>query len=148
MPTTTATLDLAIERPPAVVFEALTRVGSLQRHIGRSGRYRGTVDVSDDPVRAGSTYVDRTPIGRFHGRVLELEPNRRVVFRQVTTRNDLDITITYVLEPTASGTRLVRTGEITTRGLLALVHPIVVRSTRAENRRTMNGLKTSLETGG
>jgi uncharacterized protein YndB with AHSA1/START domain len=148
MPTTTATIDLAIERAPAVVFEALTRVGSLQRHIGSSGTYRGTVDVSDDPVRVGSTYVDRTPIGRFQGQVVKLEPDRRVVFRQVTTRNDLDITITYVLEPAASGTRLVRTGEITTRGLLALVHPIVVRSTRAENRRTMDALKASLEAGG
>jgi uncharacterized protein YndB with AHSA1/START domain len=148
MPTSTATLALAIQRPPADVFEALTRVGSLQHHIGSSGTYRGTVDVSDDPVRVGSTYVDRTPIGRFHGQVLELEPNRRVVFRQVTTRNDLDITITYVLEPAANETRLVRTGEITTRRWLAAVHPIVVRATRAENRRTMDALKASLEAGG
>jgi uncharacterized protein YndB with AHSA1/START domain len=145
MPTTTATIDVDIAQPPSVVYDALTRLGTLRERLGTSTTYRGTHDVSHEPVRVGSTYADQTPIGRFQGHVLELEPDRRVVFRQVTTRNDLDIKITYALEPTASGTRLVRTGEITTRGLLALVHPIVVRSTGAENRRTMNALKASLD---
>ena len=145
MPTTTSRLELAIGRPPTVVFDALTRLGLLQARIESSSTYRGTVEVSDDPVRAGSTYVDRTPIGRLRGEVLELEADRRVVFRQATARGDLDVRITYDLEPTSGGTRLVRTGEITTRGLLALVHPIVVWRTRVENRRTMDRLKASLE---
>ena len=145
MPTTTSRLDLAIGRPPAVVFDALTRLGQLGGRIESSSTYRGTVDVSDDPVRVGSTYVDRTPIGRLRGEVLALEEGRRVVFRQATARGDLDVGITYDLEPTPDGTRLVRTGEITTRRWLALVHPVVVWTTRAENRRTMDRLKASLE---
>ena len=145
MPTTTSRLDLAIGRPPAVVFDALTRLGQLRGRIESSSTYRGTVDVSDDPVRVGSTYVDRTPIGRLRGEVLALEEGRRVVFRQATARGDLDVGITYDLEPTPDGTRLVRTGEITTRRWLALVHPVVVWTTRAENRRTMDRLKASLE---
>ena len=145
MPTTTTRLDLAIGRPPAVVFDALTRLGQLGGRIESSSTYRGTVDVSDDPVRVGSTYVDRTPIGRLRGEVLALEEGRRVVFRQATARGDLDVGITYDLEPTPDGTRLVRTGEITTRRWLALVHPVVVWTTRAENRRTMDRLKASLE---
>ena len=145
MPTTTSRLDLAIGRPPAVVFDALTRLGQLGGRIESSSTYRGTVDVSDDPVRVGSTYVDRTPIGRLRGEVLALEEGRRVVFRQATARGDLDVGITYDLEPTPDGTRLVRTGEITTRRWLAPVHPVVVWTTRAENRRTMDRLKASLE---
>ena len=145
MPTTTSRLDLAIGRPPAVVFDALTRLGQLGGRIESSSTYRGTVAVSDDPVRVGSTYVDRTPIGRLRGEVLALEEGRRVVFRQATARGDLDVGITYDLEPTPDGTRLVRTGEITTRRWLALVHPVVVWTTRAENRRTMDRLKASLE---
>ena len=90
-------------------------------------------------------YVDRTPIGRMRGRVLELATDRRVVFHQATERGDLAVTIVYELEPTAGGTRVVRTGEISTRGPLALVHPVVVWSTRAENRRTMAALRDSLE---
>ena len=136
MPTSTVTLDVDIARPPSAVFDALTRLGRLRGRIESSSTYRGTVDVSDDPVRVGSTYVDRTPIGRLQGEVLALEENSRVVFRQATARGDLDVRITYDLEPMPTGTRLVRTGEITTRGWLALVHPIVVWTTSAENRRT------------
>jgi len=147
MPTSTSTLDLEIARPPRAVFDALTRLGALRGRIGTSGTYAGTIDVSDDPVRVGSTYVDRTPIGRLRGEVLELEADRHVVFRQATARRDLDVRITYDLEPAPNGTRLVRTGEITTRRWLAIVHPIVVWTTRAENRRTMESLKTSLEAG-
>ncbi len=147
MPTTTSTLALAIDRPPGAVYVALTSLGPLRGRIDTSGTYRGTVDISDEPIRVGSTYVDRTPLGRLHGTVLELEPDRRVVFRQATAREDLDIRITYALEPATTGTRLVRTGEITTRGWLGAVHPVVVWATRAENRRTMEALKASLEDG-
>ena len=147
MPTSTSTLDLEIARPSAAVFDALTRLGALRGRIGTSGTYAGTVDVSEDPVRKGSTYVDRTPIGRLHGEVLELEADRRIVFRQATARADLDVRITYQLEPRPHGTRLVRTGEITTRRWLGIIHLIVVWTTRAENRRTMDALKASLEAG-
>jgi uncharacterized protein YndB with AHSA1/START domain len=146
MPTTSTTIDLAIARPPAEVFDALTRLGALRSQIGTSATYVGTEDVSDDPVRAGSTYVDRTPVGRLRGEVLELERDRRVVFRQATARGDLDVRITYEMMPAANGTRVVRTGAITTGGWLALVHPIVVWATRTENQRTMARLKASLET--
>ena len=145
MRTSTLTIHADIARPPAVVFDALTRLGQLQGRIASSSTYRGTADVSDDPVRVGSTYVDRTPIGRLRGEVLTLEQDRRVVFRQATAGGDLDVRITYDLEPTSNGTRLVRTGEITTRRWLAFVHPVVVWTTGAENRRTMDRLQTSLE---
>ena len=145
MPTTTSTIDLEIASAPAAVFDALTRLGGLRAPIGSSGTYAGTVDVSDDPVHAGSTYADRTPIGRLRGEVLELDADRRVVFRQATTSGDLDVRITYELERAPNGTRLVRTGEITTRRRLAIVHPIVVWMTRSENRRTMERLRASLQ---
>ena len=147
MPTSVATIDLEIAQPPSAVFDALTRLGALRGRIGTSGTYAGTIDVSDDPVREGSTYVDRTPIGRLRGEVLELDPDRRIVFRQATARRDLDVRITYQLDATPAGTRLVRTGEITTRRWLAVVHPVVVWATRAENKRTMESLKAALEGG-
>lgn len=141
----TSTLRVEIARPPAQVFAALTHLGSLPDRLGRSTSYGGTENVSDDPVRTGSTYTDRTPIGRLRGEVLELEVDRRLVFRQATDGGRLAVVITYALEPTATGTRLTRTGRITTRGLLGLVHPLVVRATVAENRRTLECLRASLE---
>ena len=145
MPTTTSTIDLEIARAPGEVFAALTHLGTLPEQIGASATYRGTVAVSDDPVRTGSTYVDRTPIGRLLGEVVELEADRRIVFHQATPDGRLSIRITYQLEPRPAGTRVLRIGEITTHGWLAVVHPVVVRSTRGENRRTMASLKASLE---
>lgn len=145
MPTSSGAINVQISRSPAVVFDALTRLGSLRDRIGTSGTYSGTEDLSDDPVRVGSTYVDRTPIGRLRGEVLEVEADRRLVFRQALRSGALDVLIAYQLAPSGAGTRLVRTGEITTRGWLALVHPIVVWATRAENRRMMTALKGWLE---
>jgi uncharacterized protein YndB with AHSA1/START domain len=142
---TTIRLAVDIARPPEAVFAALTHLGSMGDRLGRSTSYAGTVDVSDDPVRAGSTYTDRTPLGRLRGEVRELEPDRRVVFRQATAGGGLTVLISYDLRPTAAGTRLTRTGRITTRGALGLLHPIVVRATVAENRRTMARLRASLE---
>lgn len=145
MGATTTTLAVEIARPPDAVFAALVHLGSMVDRLGRSTAYRGTVDVSDDPVRIGSTYTDRTPMGRLQGEVLELAPDQRVVFHQATGRGWLAVRIAYDLQPVATGTRLTRTGEITTAGPLALVHPIVVRATVAENRRTLARLRDTLE---
>ncbi len=145
MPTSVATIELEIARPPSAVFDALTHLDALRGRIGASATYAGTVKVSDDPVREGSTYVDRTPIGRMRGQVLELETDRRVIFRQALSSGALDVRITYRLDASARGTRLVRRGEITTRSWLAVVHPVVVWTTRRENARTMNRLRTTLE---
>lgn len=147
MPTSAAAIGVDIARPPSVIFDALTRLGTLRDRIGASGTYVGTVDVSHDPVRVGSTYVDRTPIGRLRGEVLELEAGRSVVFRQALPSGALDVRITYRLEASARGTRLIRTGEITTRRWLAVAHPVVVWMTRRENARTMERLKATLEAG-
>lgn len=145
MPASTTTIDLDIARPPSVVYDALTHLGRLRGRIGTSTTYRGTHDVSHEPVQVGSTYEDQTPIGRFRGEVLVLEPAHLAVFRQATPRDDIAVRITYQLEATATGTHLRRTGVITTRGRFALVHPIVVFATKRENGRTMNELKASLE---
>jgi len=145
MGTATKALSVEIGRSPAVVFDALTHLGSMVVRLGRSASYGGTIDVSDDPVRVGSTYTDRTPIGRLHGEVRELEPDRRIVFHQATSNGWLAVLIGYDLEPTDGGTRLARTGRITTRGPLALVHPLVVWATSRENRRTMDRLRVALE---
>src|SRR5688572_30941906 len=106
MPTSTATTDLENARPPSAVFDALTRLNTLRGRIGTSGTYAGTDDVTDDPVRVGSTYVDRTPIGRLRGEVLELESDRHVVFRQALPSGALDVRIRYELERVPAGTHL------------------------------------------
>lgn len=140
-------MSVDIARPPAEVFAALADLPAYGRWLTRSRTYRETAAISDDPIRTGTTYVDHIIGHRLIGKVLEHEPDRKLVFHQATANGDLAIAITYELAPTDSGTRVTRTGSIETGGLLRLVHPLVVFVTRAENRRTMRALKSYLEGG-
>lgn len=98
----------------------VTCQGIRRRGRRAVAKLRRTIEVSDDPVRVGTTYVDRTPIGRARGQVLELVPHRRVVFRQALPNGALEVRITYELLPSANGTRLARVGQITNGRWLAL----------------------------
>lgn len=142
---TVSRLSVEIAASPAAVFAALADLPGYAAWLSRSGTYRATVDVSDTPVRQGSTYVDHISGDVMRGEVLVCEPGRCLVFRQTSSKGDLDITIRYQLTPVGSRTRIDRTGTIVTRGRYLLAHPLVVAVTKRENRRTLAALKAHLE---
>jgi uncharacterized protein YndB with AHSA1/START domain len=142
---TVSRLSVHIAAAPAAVFAALADLPGYGRWLDPSSTYVATKDVSDTPVKTGTTYSDHVSGNVMHGEVLECQPDRLLVFRQATKRGDLDITIRYELTPTARGTRVDRTGTILTRGRYRLVHPVVVLVTRRENRRTLACLRSHLE---
>ena len=142
---TVSTLSIDIDRPPAVVFATLADLNGYARWLGKSGTYRGTVDLPKGPIGKGTTYADRIPGRELRGEVREYEPDRLLVFHQATAKGELAIIISYALTPTPTGTRLVRTGTIVTAGWLRPLHPIVVAITRRENLRTLTSLKAYLE---
>ena len=145
MPSTIGVIMVHIRCEPEAVFATLRRLGDYSAWLPGSRTYDGTRDISDDPLVLGSTYRDRTPLGSMYGRVTELDANRRISFLQATGNDWLSIAITYDLTADGGATSVTRTGVITTRGPLALIHPIVVRSTFAENRRTLDALRAHLE---
>lgn len=142
---TVSRLSVDIAAPPDAVFAALADLPGYAGWLARSMTYRSTVEVSDTPVRQGSTYRDHISGDTMHGEVLECEPPRLLVFRQRSVRGDLDITIRYELTAAGPGTRLDRTGTIRTRGRYRLARPVVVAVTKRENRRTLAALKAHLE---
>jgi hypothetical protein len=71
--------------------------------------------------------------------------NERVEFFQATPDGTLSIRIVYAITPTSTGSRIARTGTITTAGRLRWLHRIVVAVTRGENRRTMDSLRATLD---
>jgi uncharacterized protein YndB with AHSA1/START domain len=144
---TVSRLSVDIAAPPEAVFAVLADLPGYAGWLARSRTYRATVEVSDTPVRPGSTYRDHISGDVMHGEVVACEPPRLIVFRQRSGRGDLDITIRYELTPSGSGTRLDRTGTILTRGRYRLAHPVVLAVTKRENRRTLAALKAHLETG-
>lgn len=143
----TRTITTDVERPPSVVFGLLADLAGFPGWLDPSSTYRATVHVSDNPVAQGTTYTDEIQGMRLHGTVLECEPDHLLVFHQARSDDNLAITIRYELVPVPDGTRVVRTGEIVTRGFFAVVHPVVVGTTVKENARMMKRMKEHLERG-
>jgi uncharacterized protein YndB with AHSA1/START domain len=94
-----------IGRPPEKVFPYLTEPERLLRWVGG---LRAFVPEIGDEAQVGSRSRQRMRIaGRdwdFEGEVLELQPGERMV---VCIRGrGLEMTSTYLLQPTSTGTRL------------------------------------------
>ncbi len=143
----TRTITTDVERPASDVFALLADLAGFPGWLDPSSTYRATVQVSDNPVVKGTTYTDEIQGMHLQGTVLECEPDHLLVFHQARSDGHLAITIRYELVPIAGGTRVVRTGEIVTGGLLAVLHPVVVSTTVKENLRMMSRLKEHLEGG-
>lgn len=139
------TIDVA--SPMARVFELLADLPNYPQWLPPSGLYATTV-VSETPIRLGTTYVDRSKQGPLHGRVTEYQPPNMLGFHQEAhfALGRLIIDIHYQLEVVEGATRVHRATAPQTSGLLALLRPIVIRSIRQENLRTLARMKQYLET--
>lgn len=133
-----------IARPPADVFALIADIGHYGRWLSPSGVYTETANISDDPIRVGTTYVDHTTF-ELRGEVLSFEPPTLIVFHQATVKPRLDAHIRYDLEPVAAGTSLTRTTTLTFAGMLRLIAPLAARQIGTENRRTIAAMKEYLE---
>ncbi len=71
-----------IRRPANEVFERLADLPGYRQWMHRDGVFGGTDLTSALPVRAGTTYVDRTRMGRFVGEVTEHAPTSRLAFSE------------------------------------------------------------------
>ena len=71
-----------IRRPVGVVFDRLADVPGYRRWMHRTGLFRRCELVSEPPVRQGTTYVDSTWMGTFHGEVTEFAPPTRLAFNE------------------------------------------------------------------
>jgi uncharacterized protein YndB with AHSA1/START domain len=138
-------LSVDIQRPPEDVFNLLADIAHYQRWLPPSKTYIETTDISDMPIKQGTTYVDKNTNGVMMGTVQEYQPNSLIVFHQVGKNPNVDITARYELSPKGQGTHLERTTMMSMSGLWRLLQPIAARQVQAENERTLNTLKAYLE---
>lgn len=138
--TSTQSITEHASAPPTTVYAALADLSNLREWLPRSSVYRGTTPARAGLAAVGDTYEDRTSLGELSGRVAEADPPHRIVFEQATANRALRIRITYELETRRGGTRIRRTGTITTSRALRLLHGPIVAFTRRENRRTLRQL--------
>lgn len=134
-----------INRPPEAVFNLIADVAHYSRWLPPSKTYVETLDLSDSPIKQGTTYVDKNASNVMRGEVSECTPYSRIVFHQATKDRSLDITIHYDFAAKGKGTHLARTVTIATGGILRLLQPIVVSRTRQENQRLIGAMKAYLE---
>jgi len=75
-----ATTD--INAPAQKVFDAVTDLQSYSKWLPDSGIFKGTTEISESPVKLGTTYIESTPGGVRSGKVIEFERPSKVVFHQ------------------------------------------------------------------
>lgn len=141
---TSSTLSVDTTASPDQAYTVLANLNMFGNWLPTSVAYKGTTASSAAAV-AGDTYTDHTSLGPMRGTVLEAEPGRRLVFSQAADDDTLSIRITYTIAPAGTGSRVSRTGDISTNGRLRFLHPVVVAAIRRENRRTMKELTTLLD---
>jgi len=143
-----AVADIACPAPK--IFDLITDFSGQGRWLARSSSFRGTTEVSSDPVTLGTTYREPGPAGVRNGTVTEFEPPATITFHQPMTMRlhagTVDVTLRYTLTPQAGVTQVRRVVRIVVPWSLKLVQPLLVHAFRTESRRTLLALKAYADT--
>lgn len=128
------------------IFDVITDLGGQDRWLGSSSAFRGTVDLSANPVELGTTYGEPGPLGVRHGTVTEFEPPTRIVFHQPMTLRlhlgTIDVLMGYTLTPQGAASTLVRRSvRLGIPLTLRAFQPVLLAAFRHESRRTLLALK-------
>lgn len=138
--------DADIDASPQAVFDVISDVGGQDRWLTRSSAFRGTTELSANPVTLGTTYREPGPLGVRNGTVVEYERPGRIAFRQPMTirlgLGTIEIVMRYSLTVRGATTHVRRTVTIGVPWPLRIVQPLVVRAFRIESARTLMALKT------
>jgi uncharacterized protein YndB with AHSA1/START domain len=143
---------IVIKRSQETVFDLIRNLAGYKAWLPPSELFVEVVEIADDPVKVGTTYVDKGPTGTVHGEVIEMEPPHRIAFRQTTSfkraflRGALTVSVRYMLNEIGSGeTQVVREAKIQTSGILTMMRPVLLGVIRKENERILQRMKLYLE---
>lgn len=139
-----------IDAPAERVFDAIVDLPGYGRWLGPSADYRGTTDVSANPVTVGTTYREPSRLGVRRGTVTRLSAPTHVAFHQPMTLRPrlfgvIDIRVTYSLTPVVGGVRVERVVTVMLPWQLRPVAWLVLPRFRRESARTVTALKAFAE---
>jgi uncharacterized protein YndB with AHSA1/START domain len=136
--------------PVEKIFDVITDFRGQGRWLTKNAKFRGTTDVSSNPVTLGTTYREPGPLGVRHGTVTEFERPTKITFHQPMAMalhsGTVDVTVRYTLAPTAQSTHAQRVVTLGIPWPLKLLQPLLVPIWRAEQQRTLLALKAYSET--
>ncbi|HEX4930304.1 MAG TPA: SRPBCC family protein [Gaiellaceae bacterium] len=145
------TSETDVQRSAETIFDVIVDFRGQDRWLPKSSVFRGTTEISSDPVKLATTYREPGLPGIRRGTVTELErPTKLTCHQPLTMRlrvGTVDATLRYTLTPTGSESTHVR--RAVTLGIpwsLKLVQPVLVRAFRRESERTLLALKAYAET--
>ena len=134
-----------IRCPAEKIFDVIIDLRGQDRWLTTSSAFRGTTEISSDPVTLGTTYREPGPFGVRNGTVTELERPTKITFRQPMTMRlhagTVDVTMRYTLTSRAGSTLVRRAVTLGIPWPLRLLQPLLVRAFRAESGRTLLALK-------
>jgi uncharacterized protein YndB with AHSA1/START domain len=137
---------------PEVIFDLIADMPNYGRWLADSDAFGGTVNVTPYPVRLGTTYLDAGSVEK-PGEVTEFDPPRHIGFhhtvmvRQALLKTDIDARIRYTLTSKGGGTFVLRELDLLLNLPIfyKLASPLILRSFRNENVRTLACLKRYVE---
>ena len=141
-------VDKVIHRPIEEVFDRLVSISDYSKWLPKSRVFLDSIQTSNDPVGAGTTFIDKTRIGKFQGEVIEFQRPTKVTFKMNLRWLGLRVLESkpgYTLEPVDDSTKvhLLAVGKL--YGFFKLMQPYVALRAREERKRVVEVLKKSLE---
>ncbi|MBX3086158.1 MAG: SRPBCC family protein [Anaerolineae bacterium] len=139
-----------VERPVEDVFDLLADLKNYPRWLPSGGLYKSVAQISDDPVRLNTTYVDHGSASMLTGRITEFAPPTLLTFRQFSKQRiaglegGLEIEIRYTLDAHGTHTHVTRAIVFQVQGVIWLLQPIIANAIRKENERIMATLTNYL----
>ena len=132
------------------VFALLADLRDYDRWLPRSQSFHGTSRISDGPLGVGTTYIEDSPFGVRHGIVTGFVPPTRLDFEQPMQLKpaflgEIGIKLFHVLAPQKQGVHLLRRLELSPKGFVTPLVPLIAQAFRMENERMMAALKTFAE---
>ena len=142
--------ETMINRPIESVFNLLSDLKNYPRWLPSGGLYKSVAQISDDPAKLGTTYVDHGSSSALTGRITEFEPPTLLTFRQFSKQKiagmegGLEIEIRYTLHAHGDHTHVTRAIVFQVQGIIWLLQPILANAIRKENQRIMATLTSYL----
>jgi uncharacterized protein YndB with AHSA1/START domain len=131
--------------PAETIFDLIIDLRGQDRWLEPSKSFRGTTEISQNPVTLGATYREVEPFGVRNGTVTECERPTKITFHQPMTMKlrtgVLDVVMRYTLTPQGESTHVRRVVSIGIPWSLKLFRPVLARAFRVESGRTLAALK-------
>jgi uncharacterized protein YndB with AHSA1/START domain len=136
--------EIVIRRPVEEVFDVVADERNEPRYNPRMHRVE---KIAEGPIGVGTRYrAETASMGRAVSMVIEVtEYERARRLASTTHMSSMDIWYTLTFEPVLEGTQMRWSAELTPRGILRVMSPLVAFMGRRQEQRIWTGLKHVLE---